>query len=484
MSKMKSKMKRLWVFAVVLLAVALPFTAMAAELPDLTGTWVGALEMPGAELEMVFHIAAEEGVWSGSLDVPAQGATGIPMTQVQVEGDTVIFDVSLIAGLFSGTVSPDALWIEGAWEQSGLQIPLKLQKTLVELTGPNRPQEPQPPFPYQEVEVRYPNKKAGIELAGTLTLPEGTGPFPVVLLISGSGPQDRNETLMGHKPFLVLADYLTRRGVAVLRVDDRGVGESGGDFASATTLDFTDDVLAGVEYLKTRPEIDPTQIGLIGHSEGGLIAPLAARASSDVAFIVLMAAPGINGEEIGYLQGELILKAAGAPQETIDEQRALQEALFSIAKTEKDPVAAAEQIRAVLLEPYATLSPEELAELGDIEVAIAAQVGQLLSPWYQFFLVHDPLPVLREVHCPVLAINGSKDLQVPTEPNLTLIGEALIEARNKHVTLVEISNLNHLFQTAETGSPEEYYLIEETMSPHALRVIGDWLVAVTGLAAK
>lgn len=480
-------MKRfLSVFAIMLMvATAFPLAAVSAEVPDLTGTWTGTLEMPGAELEMVFHIVAEaDGLWSGSMDVPAQGATGIPITEVRLDEGIVTFDVSLIAGLFSGNVSLDALQIEGTWKQSGMQIPLTLEKTLAEFAGPNRPQEPQPPFPYQEIEVRYPNRKAGIELAGTLTLPEGHGPFPVVLLISGSGPQDRNEELMGHKPFLVLADYLTRQGIAVLRVDDRGVGESTGDFASATTLDFTDDVLAGVEYLKTRVEIDPARIGLIGHSEGGLIAPLAARASSDVAFIVLMAAPGVNGEEISYLQGELILKAAGAPREAIDEQRALQEALLTIAKTEEDPGKAAEKIRAVLLEPYSSLSDEELAALGDIEMAIAAQVGQLLSPWYQFFMVHDPLPVLREVDCPVLAINGSKDLQVPTEPNLRLIEEALIEAGNTSITLVEISNLNHLFQTAWTGSPDEYYLIEETMSPYALQVIGDWLLEVTGLEAR
>ncbi|MCK9526126.1 MAG: alpha/beta fold hydrolase [Limnochordia bacterium] len=483
----KRQMKRVSVLVGVLLvltAVAGIFNVGVAEAaPDLTGTWAGILDIPGAELEMIFHIVSEGDVWSGTLDVPAQGAVGIPITEVRLEDAVVIFDVSLIAGIYSGSFSLDGTSLEGIWEQNGMQIPLVMQKTLPELAGPNRPQEPQAPYPYSEVEVRYPNQEAGIELAGTLTVPAGDGVFPVVLLISGSGPQDRNEELMGHKPFLVLADYLTRRGIAVLRVDDRGVGESTGDFASATTLDFADDVLAGVAYLKTRPEIDPARIGLIGHSEGGLVAPLAAKASSDVAFIVLMAGPGVNGEEIAYLQAALLLQAAGARQEVIDQQKAMQEALFTIAKTEKDPDKAAEELRAVILAPYAGLSEEELASFGDIEGAIMAQTQQLLSPWYQFFMTYDPLPTLKEITCPVLAINGSKDMQVPTEPNLTLIEKALEEGGNADYTVLELAGLNHLFQTAETGSPEEYYLIEETMSPAALEVMGDWLLQVTGRRA-
>ncbi len=477
--------KRLFFTCALLALIVLAGTfgaGSAAAAPDLAGSWAGALELPGAELEMIFHITPEaDGMWSGTLDVPAQGAEGIPITEVKIEDGTVVFNVSLIAGVYSGSLSPDGLSFTGVWEQSGMKIPLTLEKAMEKPAGPNRPQEPQPPYPYGEIEVRYPNPEAGIELAGTLTVPEGEGPFPAVLLISGSGAQDRNEELMGHKPFLVLADYLTRRGIAVLRVDDRGVGESTGNFATATTLDFTSDVLAGVEFLKTRPEIDAARIGLIGHSEGGLVAPLAARASSDVSFIVLMAGPGVNGEEIAYLQSDLLLEAAGMPQAVKDEQRAVQEALFAIAKTEEDPEKAAEEMKALLLAPYAGLSEEELAALGDVETAALVQIQQILSPWYKFFMVHDPLPVLREVKCPVLAINGSKDMQVPADPNLVLIEKALKEGGNENYTVLELPGLNHLFQTAETGLPDEYYYIEETMSPAALEVIGDWLVEVTGL---
>lgn len=472
------------IFAVLVLAmVAMPIWAAAAEEgTDLIGTWAGALEIPGAELEMVFHITSDEdGMWTGTLDVPAQGAMGIPISQVSYQDGEVVFDVALIAGVYSGSFGADGTSLEGIWEQSGMKIPMTLKRTLGEFAGPNRPQEPKPPYPYSGVEVRYPNEEAGIELAGTLTLPEGDGPFPVVLLISGSGPQDRNEELMGHKPFLVLADYLTRRGIAVLRVDDRGVAESTGDFASATTLDFTTDVLAGVDFLKTRPEIDPARIGLIGHSEGGLIAPLAANASSDVAFIVLMAGPGVNGEEISYLQSDLLLRASGAPEEVIAQQKALLDDLFAIAKNVEDVDQAIEDMRSVMLAPYVELSEEEFAALGDLETPMMMQIGQFLSPWYQFFMTYDPLPALREVSCPVLAINGSLDLQVPTDPNLLLIEKALEEGGNENFTVLELPGLNHLFQTAGSGSSDEYYLIEETMSPLALTVMGDWLAEVAGV---
>ena len=477
--------KRLGLTLVLLLLVILAIPCKAAageEGMDFAGTWAGALEMPGAELEMIFHITSDvDGMWSGTLDVPAQGAVGIPLSDVSSHDGVVVFEVALIAGTFSGSFDSDAATLHGVWEQSGMAIPLVLKRSMAELAGPNRPQEPQPPYPYREVEVVYPNHEDGIELAGTLTLPEGEGKFPVVLLISGSGPQDRNEELMGHKPFLVLADYLTRRGIAVLRVDDRGVGESSGDFAAATTLDFTRDVLAGVEYLKTRPEIDAERIGLIGHSEGGLIAPLAASISSDVAFIVLMAGPALNGEEIGFLQSDLLLRASGASEEVIAQQKALLEELFAIARNVDNVDQAVEEMRDVILAPYAELSEEELAALGDLETPIMMEIAQLLSPWYQFFMTYDPLPALRNVDCPVLAINGSKDLQVPPDPNLQLIEKALEEGGNQNFTVVELPSLNHLFQTTETGLPDEYYLIEETMSPAALKVMGDWLVEVAGV---
>jgi len=305
-----------------------------------------------------------------------------------------------------------------------------------------------------------------------LTLPYLKGPFPAALLISGSGAQDRDETALGHKPFLVLADYLTHRGIAILRVDDRGVGGSTGDFAQATSEDFAGDVLAGVEYLKSQKEIDPQKIGLIGHSEGGIIAPMvAAQSPPDVAFIVMMAGTGLNGEQVLYLQGALLARANGASEETIDKLGVLQERIYAVLKQEKDDDAAAEKLREIFADAQLQLSKEEKEKMlfGSFVKVIK------IIPWYRYLLTFDPRPTLMTVKCPVLAINGEKDLQVPPKENLYAIEEALKTGGNKDYTVKELPGLNHLFQTAETGAVSEYAEIEETISPTALKVIGDWI---------
>jgi pimeloyl-ACP methyl ester carboxylesterase len=341
------------------------------------------------------------------------------------------------------------------------------------ITSPIRPQEPKKPYPYDEEEVGYENKRVGVRLAGTLTIPRGQGPFPAVLLITGSGPQDRNESVAGHKPFLVLADHLTRQGIAVLRVDDRGVGGSTGSVPNSTTEDFAADVTVGIEYLKTRKEINPKQIGLIGHSEGGVIAPMVAAQSGDVAFIVLMAGTGLAGEEILYLQGQLILKANGASAGQLAKQRATQESMFKILKEENDPVTAEKRLQEELSK---SLTAEERKK---VEQAIAVQIKQVNTPWFRYFLTLDPRPALRKVKCPVLAINGENDLQVPATENLREIEAALKAGGNRDIAIVRLPKLNHLFQTSETGSPSEYIKIEETIAPIALKTMGDWVLKQT-----
>jgi pimeloyl-ACP methyl ester carboxylesterase len=337
----------------------------------------------------------------------------------------------------------------------------------------NRPQEPKKPYPYDEEEVGYENKRDGVKLAGTLTLPRGKGPFPVALLITGSGPQDRNESLLGHKPFLVLADYLTRRGIAVLRVDDRGVGGSTGSVPDSTTENFAADVMAGIEFLKTRKEIDPEKIGLIGHSEGGAVAPMVAAQNGDVAFIVLMAGMGLTGEEILYLQGAMIMKASGASAGQLAKQRATQESMFKILKEEKDPATAEKRLHEELSR---NLTEEEKKKS---EQAIAAQIKQVNKPWFRYFLTLDPRSALRKVKCPALALNGENDLQVPATENLREIEAAIKAGGNKDITIVSLPKLNHLFQTSETGSLSEYAKIEETIAPVALKTIGDWILKRT-----
>ena len=447
--------------------------------PGIEGIWEGKLKVPGTELRIVFKISRNpDGTLNATLDSPDQGATDIPVEEVIFKDNTLRLEVKSAGGVFEGKVSEDFLVIEGAWKQSGQTLPLTVKRVdkAVEIL---RPQEPKKPYPYKEEEVTYENKDAGISLAGTLTLPSGDAPFPAVLLITGSGPQDRNETVFGHRPFLVLADYLTRQDIAVLRVDDRGVGESTGDFSRATSEDFASDVLAGVEYLKTCKEIDPTKIGLIGHSEGGIIDPMVAVKSSDVAFIVLMAGTGLTGEEILYLQGALIARAMGISEEDIVKNRQNNEKIFSLIKEVEDEKIIEEKLRQMFMADWEKMSEEEKKAIGDPEVYLKVQLQSLLSPWFKFFLTYDPKPTLSKVKCPVLAINGEKDLQVPSKENLSAIEEALITGGNKNFTVKEFPGLNHLFQNTQTGLPAEYAKIEETISPEVLKIISDWVLEQT-----
>ncbi len=453
--------------------IALPYGNEAVE-----GIWQGTLKGAAGELRIVFKLSqGPEGILTATMDSPDQGAKDIPIDEVIFENGNLRLEIKVAMGVFEGKLTHDNLSIEGEWKQGGQSFALVLERIdeVVELL---RPQEPKKPYPYQEEEVVYENKEAAVRLAGTLTIPRQEGPFPAVLLISGSGAQDRDETLLGHRPFLVLADYLTRHGIAVLRVDDRGVGKSGGNFALATSEDFASDVLAGVEYLKSRKEIDPEQIGLIGHSEGGIIAPMVAVQSQDVAFIILMAGTGLTGEEILYLQAALIARAAGASDEAIARNLSLQEQLFTVLKEEPDNAVAEKRLRTIYEDTISELElSEEEKEIA--EASAEAEIKSILSPWFRYFLTYDPKPTLMKVKCPVLAINGEKDLQVPPKENLAAIKEALKAGGNQNYATKELSDLNHLFQTAQTGSPSEYAAIEETISPIALKIMSDWILEQT-----
>lgn len=443
---------------------------------DVEGLWMGSLKAPnGLELRVLFNISAKtDGSISATMDSLDQGAKGIPVEAATYKNGKLKLEVKSIQGVFEGTLKADGKTIDGNWKQAGLDLPLVLNR-IDKAPDLRRKQDPVKPYPYDEEEVAYENKAAGIKLAGTLTLPRSEGKFPAVILISGSGQQNRDEEIFGHRPFLVLADYLTRQGIAVLRVDDRGVGGSTGNFSQATTEDFAGDVLAGIEYLKNRKEIDPTRIGLIGHSEGGIIAPIVATQSPDVAFIVMMAGTGLTGEEILYLQSTLISRAEGASNETIAKNEALMKKIYSIVKEEQNNTVAEEEIHKLMKAEMANMREEEKNNSSYSEANLDAQIKAILSPWMRFFLTYDPKPTLMKVKCPVLAINGEKDLQVPPEENLPAIEDALKAGGNKDYTIKEMPELNHLFQTAQTGSPTEYAKIEETISPTALEFIGNWI---------
>ncbi|MFZ5517435.1 MAG: alpha/beta hydrolase family protein [Candidatus Zhuqueibacterota bacterium] len=450
----------------------------AGETVDITGVWQGALKIQAMELRLVVHLSADStGAWAATMDSPDQGAFGIPIDKVKFNGDSLRFDVAVVRGFYEGKFVADSLIFNGHWNQGGMSLPLKLTK-VDKAPEIKRPQLPQKPYPYDEEEVSYRNETAAIQITGTLTSPRGDGPFPAVLLISGSGAQDRDESLFNHKPFLVLSDYLTRRGIAVLRVDDRGVGGTGGSVNQSTSEDFASDVLAGVQFLKNHPRIDKSKIGLIGHSEGGLIAPMAAARSGDVAFIVLMAGPGLTGEEILYLQAALISRASGQSEEAIEENRVQQEQLFTIMKSEPNDSLATIKIKDIVKKSFEKMTDEERKQAGDVEEIARGQAKRILTPWFRYFLTYDPRIVLGQVKCPVLAINGGKDLQVPPKENLTAIEKALKDAGNNRVTIREIPDLNHLFQTSTSGAPMDYGKIEETMAPAAMAIIGDWIVEV------
>ncbi|HEX9886918.1 MAG TPA: alpha/beta fold hydrolase, partial [Longimicrobiales bacterium] len=419
---------------------------------------------------------------SATMDSPDQGARGIPVGAVTLVGDSLTIEVPVAAGSYVGVVDAAGQVIDGMWRQGGVELALVVKRSEAE-EPPQRPQEPTPPLPYVAEDVRYPNAEAGIELAGTLTLPEGEGPFPAVLLISGSGPQDRNETVFDHRPFLVVADHLTRNGIAVLRVDDRGVGESTGVFGVATSEDFTSDALAGVAYLADRPEVDAGAIGLVGHSEGGLVAPMVANRSGSVAFVVLLAGPGVTGEEILYLQGERIALASGGDPATAAANRRLQERMFEVVLSQ-EPTGAASRLREVMVSALGSMMPEERQALGlsdgNLEAFISRQVAQVNSPWFRYFLVHDPAPELRALRVPILALLGELDLQVPADQNAPALRQALAEGGNPDATVESLPGLNHLFQPATTGAPGEYATIPTTFDPGALDRITAWILRVTG----
>jgi uncharacterized protein len=431
---------------------------------DAVGAWTGAIDVGAMKLRVVFHITNAPDGLKATMDSLDQGAKGIPVSAVTLTGASLKIELKQIDGVYEGKFTADKATIEGTWTQRGMNRPLVLTRAKDAATlEPKRPQNPVRPLPYREEEVSYENKVQGDTLAGTLTLPEGEGPFTAVLLITGSGPQDRDESLMGHKPFLVLSDWLTRKGIEVLRVDDRGVGKSTGVFSTGTTADFATDVEAGVAFLKTRPEVNAKKIGLIGHSEGGIIAPMVAAQNTDVGFIVMLAGSGVPGDQILVEQRRLIEEAGGMSKQTADRSAVIQQAVLALVVKEKDSPDLEKDVKEKLA-VYVT------------EPELGAQVKTLTSPWFRYFLAYDPAPALRQVKCPVLALAGSKDLQVPPAQNLPAIRAALEAGGNKNFEVVELPGLNHLFQTATTGAPSEYSTIEETMSPMALEKISSWIV--------
>ena len=480
--------KRQWTTAIVLgfmaaVGVMAPSAAKGQDVGarGIIGTWQGVLVAGGARLRVVFRVTeAPDGGLEATMDSPDQGAMGIPIAAITLTGDSVRFDIASVGARYVGRLAGGGEQITGEWVQGAARVPLELGRG--EPGEVRRPQEPEGPLPYVSEEVEIVGGDE-LSLAGTLTLPPGSGPHPAVVLLSGSGPQDRDGGLAGHRPFLVLADHLTRAGIAVLRTDDRGVGGSGGSTFTTTLADRAADTGAMVAHLRGRREIDRGRVGLVAHSEGGWVAPLVARAAPDhVAFLVLLAGPGLSPGPLLLAQQAAILRASGADEATLDAMAAFTGSLFDVLAATPDPARADERLQQLATEVAARL-PAAQAQALEAYLAGQSETERLSSrraantPWFRDLIAFDVAPAWRGVHQPVLALFGGRDLQVPPAENVEPLRLLMGADHRPDRTVTVLPDLNHFFQPARTGLPEEYATIETTLAPEALDVITGWIRA-------
>lgn len=463
-------------------AVAKAGPIVAAGIPGtgLIGHWLGVLK-PNANLAQRIELDVRN-VNPDQLDVTLisldQQNRRMPASSLRQQGATIRLELARPVASFAGRMNADGSELSGTWTQGRRTTPLTFKRQTRSAAVP-RPQEPVRPRPYAEHEARVESTTTGVTLAGTFTVPGGSGPHPAVVLLSGSGPQDRDHQVSGHSTFLVLADHLTRQGIAVLRCDDRGVGQSTGTFATALQGDFAADALAAAAWLRARPEIDPQRVGLIGLSEGGMIAPRVAVESESVAFIVLLAAPGLPLDQIMLRQARDIGAAMGSTEEALAQNERTQREIFAIARSDLSHADAVAAMRKVHAAEYAKLTDAQRKAL-NLPRAGAPPRDQLSeSPWFRDALRHDPRVTLRAVKCPILALTGDKDLQVAAKENLPAIAAALKAGGHQRFTIRELPGLNHMLQTCRVGAPYEYAQIEETISPLALQEISTWIAGIT-----
>jgi pimeloyl-ACP methyl ester carboxylesterase len=430
---------------------------------QIEGYWSGKLNLGLTELEMGFDIKAVENGFSATLDVPAQGAHDLPVDETVFQDNRLQLTMSAMGASYSGELKEGV--IKGEFSQRGMAFPLNLEKSEKEAQQA-RPQDPQPPFNYHVEEVSFTNEKEGNTLTGTLTIPKGKGPFPAMVLVSGSGQQNRDEELMNHRPFWVIADYCARHGIAVLRYDDRGMGGSTGEVENATSLDFSYDAEAAFDFLRNRKEINALQIGILGHSEGGVINFMVSARRPEVAFLVSLAGPAVNGIEVLKAQQAAILRASGMTEEAVQFSGNANAQMFGVIEASSSR------------EEADTLLRQLVKGWGYNEELTEQTVGELVSPWMYYFLKYDPTEAIVKTKCPALLLNGSKDLQVLASQNLPGYERIIAEHHKTNLTLRELPDLNHLFQHCETGSPNEYFTIDETISPEVLEMIVDFIKGI------
>ena len=449
------------------------FFFIAFHAQDLSGKWSGIIESGRSE-PVVFNFTIEKSGenYSTTIDIPALRAANLKPKKTVFSNEKLVVDGSNLGFKYQGTFKKDLQQIDGIFTEGLNALPLVLKKVQIETHNAfKRPQEPVKPYPYKEEEITFRNNEANITLSGTLTLPDRTREYPIAILISGSGPQDRDETFYEHKPFLVLSDYLTRHGIGVFRYDDRGVGKSTGDHSAATSKDLATDVLSAIKYLKSRK--DSKQIGLIGHSEGAIIAPMVANLNKNVSFIVMLGGTGISGSEVSLY---LSKKTRGFPvQDEALYESAIKKAI-QIAATDKELVDIKKDLKIHYHEAIVPMLKPIINSAAKIEEIIANLIEIRTSPWNRYFYNYNPANELEKVTCPVLAFNGSKDMQVQPKINQEGITKALNKGRNKDFSIFEIPNLNHLFQECESGQMNEYSSITQTIAPFVLKQISDWIL--------
>lgn len=432
------------------------------------GVWAGSLNVGAFSIRLQMTIRRDSaGGLAGVMKSVDQGGVEAPAT-VEARGDTVSFAIPDQKITYSGVMNTAGDSIKGTFVQ-GQSLPLTFGRSIAAAPS-RRPQDPDPPFPYQTKDVSF-ESAPGVRLAGTIDIPQGKGPFPTVVFVTGSGPQDRDEAGMGHRPFLVIADYLARHGIASLRYDDRGTAQSTGDFASATTGDFAVDAEAAVRLLKGMPQLAST-VGILGHSEGGLVGPMIAARSRDVGFLVLLAAPGVSDDSLSLLQIRALASATGTATDRLNETLRVNRIMFGAVRDARDSADAVTRIGAAKGQML-SLIPTDRREAVSREMD--QSMPRLVNPWMRYFLKYDTRSALRLVHVPVLALGGSLDVQVPAHEDLAGIDAALKAAGNRDYQVVALPGLNHLFQTAKTGLPTEYTSIDETIAPHVLELIASWI---------
>ena len=442
---------------------------------SIEGYWYGLLEFQGSELILTFDIKKnEDGSLIGEVNSPLQGASHIPLTKILLNKDSVELYIKSLSANFKGRILAGDTLLDGIFSQAIFKIPMKLIKTS-ELFTLKRPQEPKPPYNYIEEEVVFENTKTGITLSGTLTQPKGEGSFPAVILISGSGPQDRNEEILGHKPFMVIADYLSNRDMAVLRFDDRGVGKSKGDFGTATSMDFASDVEAGVIFLKSHPKINSKKIGLIGHSEGGMIAPIVASRDKEINFIVLLAGPATSGEQVILSQIKKMLEVDNTDKEIIKTHLRDSKHIYKLLKRHAHKQKAASAIRKYYTKRAKKTPVSEHLLMGYSTQAVEIKIISMNSPWFRFFLTFEPETYLKNVDCPIFAMYGGKDVQVLAHENSEAMQRISKKNKKKNIHIKIYEGKNHLFQNAQKGTILEYAMIEETISEDVLKEMWEWI---------